>query len=209
MRGGRKPLFEKYLALLLKWNKTYNLTAITDPQEIWIKHFEDSLSLAPHLPKGCRMLDIGTGGGFPGIPIKIERPDVAVVLLDSSRKKTDFCRAVIRELRLETAEAVQGRAEYPDPILEKFGFFDVVTTRATFPAEKFLEIAGAYLVDGGTTILMKGREWEKKEGLPSPVSGWRLDKKVDYALKDNLGKRVLLFFIRTKDRRSKDPQSSF
>ncbi|MBI5299657.1 MAG: 16S rRNA (guanine(527)-N(7))-methyltransferase RsmG [Deltaproteobacteria bacterium] len=203
--------FSLYLALLQKWNKTYNLTAITDPKEIQIKHFEDSLSLVPYLPtpppafglkahfvgkagggaKSCRLLDVGTGGGFPGIPVKIARPGIEVVLLDSSRKKIAFCQHVIRELKLEKIEAVQGRVENPDLIIEKFGLFDVVVTRATFSISDFLERAGEYLTLEGKIIMMKGKEWEK-ELLPS--EGWSLDKKIDYELKEGLGKRTLLFF---------------
>lgn len=191
--------FSLYLALLQKWNKTTNLTAITDPKEIQIKHFEDSLSLVPYLSKPCRLLDVGTGGGFPGIPIKIARPDIEVVLLDSSRKKIAFCQHVIRELKLEKIEAIQGRVENPDLLLSKFGLFDVVVTRATFSILDFLERAGEYLTLEGKVIMMKGKEWEK-ESLPS--EGWNLDKKIDYELKEGFGKRALLFFTRKKDRPS-------
>ena len=191
--------FALYLALLQKWNKPYNLTAITDPKEIQIKHFEDSLSLVSCLPEPCRLLDVGTGGGFPGIPIKIARPDIEVVLLDSSRKKIAFCQHVIRELKLQKIEAIQGRVETPDLIIEKFGLFDVVVTRATFSISDFLGRAGEYLTLEGRIIMMKGKEWEK-ESLSS--EGWNLDKKTDYELKEGLGKRTLLFFTRKKDRLS-------
>src|SRR3989338_4790193 len=94
-------LFEKYLQLLLKWNKVYSLTTITDEKEIQIKHFEDSLSPLPFLSQNIRLLDIGTGPGFPGLPLKIERPDLEIALLDSVQKKISFCEAVIRELKLQ------------------------------------------------------------------------------------------------------------
>ena len=93
--------FEKYRKLLLKWNKQYNLTSIEDPKEIWIKHFEDSLSLLSLLTDNSSVLDLGCGAGFPGIPLKIENPNLKITLLDSNRKKIAFCEAVIRELKLD------------------------------------------------------------------------------------------------------------
>lgn len=184
------PLFERYLALLLKWNKIYNLTSIKDPKEVTIKHFEDSLSLAPFLSEGARLLDIGTGAGFPGIPLRIVRPDLHVFLLDSVRKKTDFCKNLIRELDLGPIEVIQGRAE--DPILvQKLGLFDVVVSRATFSLKDFLTIAANFTKENGLGIAMKGRDWESEY---EKTSLWNLEKVFDYDLSQNFGKRSLLLF---------------
>ena len=185
-----KSQFQKYLELLTKWNKAYNLTAIVDAEEIAVKHFEDSLSPLPFLPKPCRLLDVGCGAGFPGIPLKIERPDLEVVLLDSRLKKIQFCETVIRELKLENIRAVQGRAE--DPKIKKdLGEFDVVISRATTSIEKFLALAENYLKTGGVVIAMKGPDWEKEY---SPQDKWELCGVKDYELKNNMGKRALLLF---------------
>lgn len=193
-------MFEKYLQLLLKWNKTYNLTAITDPAEIKIKHFEDSLAPIPFLPchaeasaKAGRLLDIGTGAGFPGIPLKIARPDLHIVLLDAQRKKIAFCQAVIRELGLTEIEAYQGRAEDLKRV-EKWGKFDVVISRATFSLQDFLKMALPFSKPSGLAIAMKSRNWEKER---ADVSGWKLQSVYDYDLSQNMGARTLLIFTRT------------
>ena len=142
------------------------------------------------MPKPCRLLDVGCGAGFPGIPLKIERPDLEVVLLDSRLKKIQFCETVIRELKLENIRAVQGRAE--DPKIKKdLGEFDVVISRATTSIEKFLALAENYLKTGGVVIAMKGPDWEKE---CSPQEKWILCGVKDYELKNNMGKRALLLF---------------
>lgn len=195
----KNPLFEQYLKLLLKWNRSYNLTAITDKEEIRIKHFEDSLAVTPFLPrrssggaKAGRLLDIGTGAGFPGIPLKIARSDLEIVLLDSVQKKIAFCEAAIRELGLKRIEAMHGRAEDPK-VQSRLGLFDIVISRATFSIVDFLPLAEKYLRPGGAAIAMKGRNWE--EDL-SPLLGWVLEKTFDYELSGSLGKRSLLIFKR-------------
>lgn len=193
--------FDRYLQLLLKWTKTYNLTAITDPAEIKIKHFEDSLAPLPFLPNPCRLLDIGTGAGFPGIPLKIKRPDLEVVLLDSRRKKIAFCEAVIRELGLKGVQAVQCRAE-DKKNQQKLGRFDVVISRATFSIADFLKIVRPYLKEGGRAIAMKSRDWSEEK---AKLEGWERVNVFDYALSKSLGARSLLFF---KPKRADEWRSS-
>ena len=183
-------LFEKYLELLLKWNQTHNLTAITDRQEIKIKHFEDSLAPLPFLPKPCRLLDIGTGAGFPGIPLKIKRPDLEVVLLDSRHKKIAFCEAVIRELGLKKITAAQARAE-DKKTQQELGQFDVVISRATFSITDFLKIAQPYLKGNGIVIVMKSRNWKVEYRVQED---WELKEVFDYELSRHLGTRSLLIF---------------
>lgn len=183
-------MFEKYLKLLLKWNKTYNLTAITDPKEIRTKHFEDSLSPLPFIPANARLIDIGTGAGFPGIPLKISSPDLEVVLLDSQRKKIAFCEATIRELNLQRIQAVHGRTD-DEKIVQELGLFDVVICRATFSISDFLVAARKFLKKEGLAIAMKGRNWEEEY---RPTTDWKLEKVFDYELSNDQGKRTLLIF---------------
>lgn len=185
------PSFKKYLELLKKWNKAYNLTSITNDKEIAIKHFEDSLAPIPFLPLGSRVLDIGTGGGFPGIPLKIERPDLEVILLDSIQKKIAFCEAVIRELKLEKISAICGRSENIK-IIQQLGAFDIVISRATLSIASFLEAAKPFFQKKGRAILMKGPEWIKEEKFDE--TNWELEKIFDYELSKNFGKRTLLIF---------------
>lgn len=185
-------MFERYLQLLLKWNKTYNLTSITDPKEIQIKHFEDSLAPLPFLANGARLLDIGTGAGFPGIPLKISKPNLDVVLLDSQRKKISFCEAVIRELKLTGIKAVHGRSDDAQ-IQKQADHFDVVISRATFSIADFLSEAVPFLKANGCAIAMKGRNWEEEY---KETDDWKLEKIFDYDLSESQGKRTLLIFKR-------------
>lgn len=191
----QNPKFEQYLQLLLKWNKIYNLTAITQPEEIRAKHFKDSLAPLPFLPANGRLLDIGTGAGFPGIPIKIGRPTLEVVLLDSRRKKISFCEAALRELALEKISACHGRAEDPK-IISALGKFDVVISRATFSLNDFLETALPYCKKEGIAIAMKMPNW-KEEYQPSPH--WKLKETFDYELNEITGKKSLLIFKKVSD----------
>ena len=188
-----QKLFNQYRDLLLRWNETYNLTAITDAQEIQIKHFEDSLAPLPFLPEQGRLLDIGSGAGFPGIPIKIEKPELDVVLLDSSRKRTQFCEAVIRELKIKKITVVHGRTEAAET-QKKLGEFDVVISRATFPLEKFLLSALPYCSQNGVIIAMRGREWQKELEALSVSRGFVLSQTHPYVLQKNLGERCLIIF---------------
>ena len=103
--------FYKYLLELLDWNTRMNLTAITEENEVIVKHFMDSLTINKYIPKGAKLIDVGTGAGFPGIPIKIVRDDVSVVLLDSLNKRISFLNSVIENLGFDKINAVHGRAE--------------------------------------------------------------------------------------------------
>ncbi|OGQ50562.1 MAG: 16S rRNA (guanine(527)-N(7))-methyltransferase RsmG [Deltaproteobacteria bacterium RIFCSPLOWO2_02_FULL_47_10] len=151
-----KKEFELYLKLLLKWNKVYNLTSITAPEEIMEKHFEDSLAVLPYLSGSGSLLDVGSGAGFPGIPIKIARPALSVTLVEATKKKCNFCDTVIRELGLKNIKVVHGRVE-DSKTAAAIGKFDIIVSRATFSLEKLVSTAVPYLEEGGKIIAMKGR----------------------------------------------------
>jgi 16S rRNA (guanine527-N7)-methyltransferase len=140
-----------YLALLRRWNRTYNLTAVRDPAEMITRHLLDSLSVLPWVP-GQRLLDAGTGAGLPGVPLAIARPNLDVTLLDSSGKKVRFLSHVRRELVLQNAHPVQARLEEYDPP----NGFDAIICRALAGLASF---AGAVRHLAGTARLlaMKGR----------------------------------------------------
>ncbi|MEE9591674.1 MAG: 16S rRNA (guanine(527)-N(7))-methyltransferase RsmG [Thermodesulfobacteriota bacterium] len=149
-------LFLRYLQELKEWGRKINLTAIKDEKEIAVRHFLDSLSVVKSLGDGKSLLDIGSGAGFPGIPLKIARPDLGVVLLDSVGKKVHFMRNVIRALGLRGIEAIHGRAE-DRSLLKRFaGSFDIVTSRAFSRLRGFLEVSLPYLKEGGIIIAIKG-----------------------------------------------------
>ena len=107
----KKSHFYKYMILLLEWNKKMNLTAITNPEDIILKHFIDSISIIPYIKESNEILDIGTGAGFPGIPLKIIEDNKNFTLLDSLNKRIIFLQHVIDHLNLNKIQAIHGRAE--------------------------------------------------------------------------------------------------
>jgi 16S rRNA (guanine527-N7)-methyltransferase len=146
-------LFERYLQELLRWNERINITAVRTPEDIAVKHFLDSLSIVPYLPEKGRMADIGSGGGFPGIPVKIVQPSLHLTLIEASRKKANFLRHIARTLALRGIAIWEGRIESmsgEEP-------FDCVTGRAVADLKKFLKIAAPLVKDQGVIVAMKGR----------------------------------------------------
>ncbi|MFH1975554.1 MAG: 16S rRNA (guanine(527)-N(7))-methyltransferase RsmG [Pseudomonadota bacterium] len=146
--------FSIHAGELIKWNSKTNLTSITDPFEVAVKHFLDSLAPARIIPPGSSMLDMGSGGGFPGIPLKIILPSLSVSLVDSSRKKVSFLKHIIRTLGLEGINAFQARVENLSENKERF---DVVICRAFSSLDKFIESALPVLAENGIMIALKGK----------------------------------------------------
>jgi len=141
---------------LMRWNKKINLTAIKDPRDAAIKHFIDSVTAVSNIPENASILDVGTGGGFPGIPIKVMRPDTYVTLVDSSRKKISFLKNVIRRLQLNSIEAHHCRIEL---FAQENNFqrpFDVIVCRAFASLKHFISIALPLLSEKGVIIALKG-----------------------------------------------------
>jgi len=150
-------LLVEYYKELLLWNKKMSLVSIKSPLDI-PKHFIDSLTVTKFIKnENSKLLDMGTGAGLPGIPLKIKMEALSVTLLDSSRKKTSFLKSVIRKLDLRDISVINGRAE--SLIHEKGykGVFDIVISRAAFKISHFLILGGPFLSDGGTLIAMKGK----------------------------------------------------
>jgi len=141
---------------LIAWNRKVNLTAITRPEDVAVKHILDSLSPLPYLPDPATVLDMGSGGGFPGIPLKIARPSLTVTLLDSVRKKISFLDYVIGILGLEGICAVHGRAEDLCRQNGMKGRFDAVISRALTRLAAFANLSLPFLTPGGFLISMKG-----------------------------------------------------
>jgi 16S rRNA (guanine527-N7)-methyltransferase len=152
---GARDLLERYLALLAKWNRTYNLTAIREPERMITHHVLDALAALPHLPAtgvAVRVLDVGSGGGVPAIPLAIARPAWHVVALDSSHKKGAFLQQAIAELPLPNVEAVIARVEDYIPSAP----FDIVISRAFADLETFAATSARHLGRGGRLVAMKG-----------------------------------------------------
>lgn len=153
--------FDRYAQLLVEWNEKMNLTAITDPKDIVLKHFADSLTALPLLPQkeGFSLVDVGTGAGFPGIPLAIARPDMRLTLLDSLNKRLLFLQEVCRELGIP-AVTVHARAEEGGRKAELRERFDVATARAVAALPTLSEYCLPFVKVGGCFIAMKGPESE-------------------------------------------------
>jgi 16S rRNA (guanine527-N7)-methyltransferase len=151
-----------YLALMLKWNKVFNLTSITDPRDMVYLHIIDSLAVNPFL-HGKRLLDVGTGAGLPGIPLAIMNPDQHWVLLDKNSKKTRFLTQTAAELKLTNVEAVHSRSED----FHTSHCFDSILSRALGTIHMFAESTRHLLCPDGMLIAMKGKyPQEELDDLP-------------------------------------------
>ncbi len=160
--------FRSYLALLAKWNRVYNLTAVREPERMVTHHLLDSLAVLPHLAggPGTRVLDIGTGAGLPGVPLAIARPEWVFTLVDANQKKATFVQQAISELGLRNAAAQAIRAE----ALPAGAGFDFVISRAFAELAAFVAVARPLLATGGRIVAMKG-QWPQSEidALPTDV----------------------------------------
>ena len=161
-------LLLQYRDLLLEWNTRFNLTAITDDEGILLRHFADSLTMVRALPDcpapggdkltACPTLDVGSGAGLPGIPLKIARPELDVTLMDSTGKKVTFCETVIEALKLEGIRAVKGRAEEAAHQREHREQYTIVVARALAPLPTLVEYLLPFARLGGLCIAMKGSD---------------------------------------------------
>lgn len=141
-----------YLALLQRWNQTYNLTAIRDPREMMVKHMLDSLAMHPHVAGIDTLADLGTGAGLPGIPLAIALPQLQVTLVESNGKKARFLREAVRHLHLGNVKVAESRIE----AFEAPGQFDAITARALATLPLILELGGHLLTPAGRLLAMKG-----------------------------------------------------
>ncbi|MEE7548155.1 16S rRNA (guanine(527)-N(7))-methyltransferase RsmG [Xanthomonas sp. Kuri4-1] len=149
------PLLD-YLALLARWNRTYNLTAVRDPREMVTRHLLDSLAMHPYLDSGT-LADLGTGPGLPGIPLAITRPRLQVTLVESNGKKARFLREAVRQLGLGNARVAESRAE----ALDEPGAYDHLTARALDTLEGIIGVGGHLLRPAGTLLAMKASPGSK------------------------------------------------
>lgn len=147
----------RYLQLLYKWNQAYNLTAIRDPEEMVSRHLLDSLAILPWV-NGTRLIDVGTGGGLPGIPLAIALPDCHIVLLDSNGKKIRFLNEVKRALKLDNVEIIQSRVENYRPLEG----FDTITSRAFSDLSQMIDWTTHLIATNGIWLAMKGHTPESE-----------------------------------------------
>lgn len=179
--GASEKLLD-YLALIEKWNRVYNLTAVRDCESMVTQHLLDSLSVVPHLT-GTTLLDVGSGAGLPGIPLALARPDSSVTLLESNKKKSTFLKQAAIELELSNVEVAQARVEtWAAPQR-----YDVVISRAFASVAEFVASSARHVADDGVLAAMKGAypkdelnqlpaPYELISTIPLEVPGLRADR---------------------------------
>lgn len=204
--------FSLYADLLVEWNKKINLTAITDPEDIVIKHFLDSLSIAHLIPDKARtLIDVGTGAGFPGIPLKIINEHLRVTLLDSLDKRVKFLDEVCNSLALKGIVSVHGRAE-DFGINKKYREqFDVVTARAVANLSVLLEYCLPFVKIGGLFIAMKGPDAveEIKESQKAlDILGGEIDEVKSFNLPRNDNERCVIIIKKSRQTPTNYPRKS-
>jgi 16S rRNA (guanine527-N7)-methyltransferase len=185
-----------YLKELKEWNQKINLTSLKKDEAIITNHFIDSLSITPHLPSSASILDLGSGAGFPGIPLKIAAPAHNITLLESTRKKANFLRHIIRRLGLSRTTVVECRAEHFKSSAHSHPGFDCVIARALAPLKIFLQLGAPLVIEGGQIVAMKGEKAEEElKECQAALKDFSLevDKKIALQLPPSNKKRHLIF----------------
>lgn len=189
-------MFFKYMNLLLEWNKKINLTAIIDEEEIIIKHFIDSITISKYIPLETSLVDVGTGAGFPGIPLKIVRDDIKIVLLDSLQKRINFLDVIIKELNLRDVETIHARVEDFGQNKEYRESFDIATSRAVANLSTLLEYLLPLVKVNGKVICMKGssvNEEIQNSKKAINVLGGKMEEDVEFNLpKTDIKRNIIL-----------------
>ncbi len=191
--------FKIYFRELVLWNRKIDLTGLSTEEEFAIKHFIDSLLPAPFIKTKAFLMDIGTGGGFPGIPLKIYRPDLKVLLLEASEKKVVFLKHIIRVLGLKDITPINQRAEDRGFRSIMKETLDVVISRAFTNFRDFFDIARLYVKKGGSVIGMLGREWEsavKEAEALIRMNGFVIHRTECFELPRNMGSRAVVVLVK-------------
>lgn len=205
--------FDKYYNLLVEWNKVMNLTGITDYEDVNAKHFTDSLSIvkAVDMNNIHSLIDVGTGAGFPGIPIKIAFPHIKVTLLDSLNKRVKFLNTVIDELELEDIKAIHGRAEDIAKLSEYREKYDICVSRAVANLASLSEYCIPYIKNNGHFVPYKSGDIEnelKESEQAVKILGGEIENTVKFELPGTDIKRSLVIIKKIKDTPKKYPRKA-
>lgn len=201
--------FTQYYNLLVEWNEKINLTAITKPDEVAVKHFEDSLSVLKYvdIKENSKIIDIGTGAGFPGIPLKIVREDIDLTLLDSLNKRLVFLQDVCKKLNI-SAQTIHSRAEESSRKKEYREKYDFAFSRAVAQLNLLSELCLPYVKKGGVFVAMKGPDvGEELKNAENAINilGGKIREIKEFSLSDNSG-RTLVIIEKIKNTPEKYPR---
>lgn len=180
-----------YLALLDKWNRVYNLTAVRDPEQMVVQHLLDTLAVLPWLCDYSRLADVGSGGGLPGIPLAIARPEMVVTLIEANQKKASFLQQARIELGLDNVHVHCGRVEDFQPATH----FSAVISRAFSDLALFVRLAGHLVAEGAPLLAMKGLLPEDE--IAALPAGWQAVRRETLAVPDLAAHRHLIVLKKT------------
>ena len=203
--------FYNYMNLLIEWNKKINLTAIVEPKDIILKHFIDSLTIEKYIKKGETIIDVGTGAGFPGIPLKIAREDLKITLADSLNKRINFLNEVINKLDLKNIETIHTRAEELGKNKKYREKFDIATSRAVANMSTLSEYLIPFIKVKGRCICMKSSDIDTElENAKKAINilGCKIESKDKFDLPNSDLGRSVIILRKVKNTPSKFPRKA-
>lgn len=206
--------FKQYLLLLQEWNEKINLTAITEEEEVYLKHFYDSVTLANYVDftkKGLKLCDVGSGAGFPSIPLKILFPEIEISIVDSLKKRINFLELLVNELGLENVHLHHARAEDFGQTKAFRNGFDVVTARAVANLSVLAEFCLPITKIGGTFAAMKGAKASEELNASKKaikILGGKTDKVESFELPEDAGERNIILIKKEKKTPNKYPRKA-
>lgn len=200
--------FELFKKILENYNKKYNLTAICDEKEVYIKHFFDSVKPQKYFPDGAKVVEIGSGGGFPSVPLKIIRDDLSFTLIESTGKKCEYLKTVVDKLGLKGVQVLNIRAEDGGKDHNLRESFDVATARAVARLNTLCEYCLPYVKVGGIFIAYKGDSDEEiiESRNAVKILGGEIEKVEKYDLPEGFGKRAVIVIKKVKPTPEKYPR---
>ena len=203
--------FYNYMNILIEWNKVMNLTNITEPEEIIQKHFVDSLTILKNIKENDSIIDVGTGAGFPGMPIKIAFPETRITLLDSLNKRIKFLEEVINKLELKNIETIHGRAEEVAHNKKYREKYDIAIARAVAPLNVLSEYLLPFVKIGGYAICMKGVKGREEaiEGKNAiKILGGEITNSREFNLPNTEMARTIIEIEKVKNTEKKYPRKA-